>query len=140
MADHHHHDDMYGVHDREEAEHILPQGESYRIHMNTIEDTLKVNLEHVSNSMQRELLEQLGPQLQATVDAEQIPNVSFNYLAEEIFINNLYMTFRKLGYEGSFTRYNNDKGIATFKMVDPEEENTFMRKYSYFRSGQPNLS
>ena len=112
--------------------------ETYKIHMHTSENALQVNLEHVSNTMQRELIEQLGPQLKATADEEQIPNVSFNYLAEEIFINNLHMTFRKLGYEGTFTRYNNDKGIATFKMVDPEED-SLRKKYSYFRSGQPNL-
>ena len=111
--------------------------EIYRIHMHTSENALQVNLEHVSNTMQKELIEQLGSQLKATADEEQLPTVSFNYITEDIFINNLYMTFRKLGYEGTFTRYNNDKGIATFKMVDPEED-SLMKKYSYFRSGQPN--
>ena len=112
----------------------LPREETYRIHMQTSEDALKVNLEHVSNTLQRELIEQLGPQLKTE---EQLPTVSFNYITEDIFINNLYMTFRKLGYEGTFTRYNNDKGIATFKMVDPEED-SLMKKYSYFKSRQPN--
>ena len=117
----------------------LPSEEKFRLHINTVEGTLKVNLEFVSNTMQRDLIEQLGPQLNAIVDEDHLPIVRFNYLAEDIFINNLRMTYRKLGYKGSFTRYNHDKGIATFEMINHEDrEDTFLKRYSYYRSGQPN--
>lgn len=108
----------------------------HKVHMYTTDDTLKVNFENVSNDVQRELLEQLGPFLKERAETEQVPHVNFNYLAEEVYINNLNMTFRKLGYDGTFTRYNHDKGLATFTLSDEEG---YIQKYSVFKSGHPNL-
>ena len=114
---------------------MVPKEESHKIHLHTTDDTLKVNLEHVCSNLQKELIEQLGPFLKETAHNDQIPNVSFNYVTEDVYRNNLYMEFRKLGYECVFTRYNHDTGLATFSLKDPEEPEV---KYSYFRSGLPN--
>lgn len=104
--------------------------------MNNTDESLKVNLEHMPNGLQRELVEELGPFLQINESEEQVPEVTFNYLSEEVFRTNLYMAFRKMGYDCTFSRYNHDKGLATFILSDHEGSS---KKYSYFRSGQPNL-
>ena len=114
-----------------------------KIHINTGKDALKVNLEFASKAMQRDLIDQLGPKLNAIAiaDDKQIPIVRFNYLTEDIFINKLRKDFRTLGYNGTFTRYNHDKGMATFELMAKQrgEEGFVLKRYSYYRSGQPNL-
>ena len=115
---------------------MLPNEETHNIHLYRTSDDLKVNLEHICSSLQEELVEHLGPFLKEATDDEQVPNVSFNHVAEDIYRNNLYMTFRKLGYECVFTRYNHATGLATFTLADPEKHAT---KYSYYKSGLPNL-
>ena len=110
--------------------------ETHNVHLFSTSDDLKINLEHVSSSLQKELVEHLGPFLKEATDEEQVPNVSFNHVAEDIYRNNLYMTFRKLGYECVFTRYNHETGLATFTLTDPDQP---AAKRSYYRSGQPNM-
>lgn len=122
-------------HDEEHTIDHVPKAERLRIHVNNTDEFLKVNLEHVPSNLQKELAEELGPFLQINESDEHIPEVTFNYLSEEVFRTNLYMAFRKLGYDCTFSRYNHDKGLATFTLADHEGPS---RKYSYFRTGQPN--
>lgn len=111
--------------------------ETNDIFMHKTRDQLKVSLENViSNGVQGELIEKLAPYFKTTINEEKLPNVTFNHVAEEVYLKHLYMTFRKLGYQCMFTRYNGDKGMAYFQREDPDETKV---AYSYFKSDKPNI-
>ena len=80
-------------------------------------------------------MDQLEPYIQTTVNEEKLQSVTFNHIAEEVYLKNLKMNFRKMGYHCLFTRYNGDKGMATFQRENPEEGEI---KHSFFRSEKPN--
>ena len=114
--------------------------EAHDLYIHKTRDELKVSLENVHcNTLQGDMVDKLGPYLKTTVTEEKVPNVMFNHIAEEVYLNSLYMTFRKMGYTCSFSRYNGDKGVASFHKANPEEESQSQPKYSFFRSGKPNV-
>ena len=98
---------------------------------------LKVNLEKIlSNDVQEEVIGQLQSFINTTVTEEKIPNITFNHIAEDVYLQNLHMTFRKLGYHSMFTRYNGDRGMAVFQKKDPDEPNV---RRNVYRSRKPNI-
>lgn len=115
--------------------------EAHDLYIHKTRDELKVSLENVHcNSLQGDMVDKLGPYLKTTVTEEKVPNVMFNHVAEEVYLNSLYMTFKKMGYSCSFSRYNGDKGVASFHKVNTEEQSQSQTpKYSFFRSGKPNV-
>ena len=115
--------------------------EAHDLYIHKTRDELKVSLENVPcNSLQGEMVDKLGPYLKTTVTEEKVPSVMFNHVAEEVYLNSLYMTFRKMGYTCSFSRYNGDKGVASFQKVNTEEQaQREPPRYSFFRSGKPNV-
>ena len=106
----------------------------FQMYINNTGDTLSVNLENVSNSLQKEVIDKLGLFLTSEPGLEKIRNVKFNSLSEEVYRHIMYMPFRKLGYDCMFTRYNDDRGLASFKLEDTERN---VRR-NYYRSGLPN--
>ena len=115
----------------------LSASESLKLVVNKTRDELKISLENiVSNGVQGEVVDNLQPFLHTTVNEEKIPNITFNHIAEDVYLHSLHMTFRKMGYHSMFTRYNGDKGMAVFQREDPDEHN--VRKNVY-RSRKPNI-
>ena len=113
--------------------------EVHDVYIHKTRDELKVSLENViTNGLQREMVDKLGPYLKTTVTEEKLPRVMFNHVAEEVYLNSLYTTFRKMGYTCSFSRYNRDKGVALFRKEHTEERNQNPR-YSFFKSERPNV-
>ena len=112
--------------------------EVHDVYIHKTRDELKVSLENVlSNGLQGEMVDKLGPYLTTTVTEEKLPRVMFNHVAEEVYLNSLYMTFRKMGYNCSFSRYNGDRGVALFRKEETEEQ--IRPRYSVFRSERPNV-
>lgn len=109
--------------------------EAFRVDMTSTGDTLNINLENFTKDLQKEIVDQLGLFLSADTDLDKIKNVSFCSVSEEVYRQKLYMPFRKLGYSCVFTRYNDDRGRAIFKLEDATENNV---KRSYYRTGLPN--
>ena len=110
-----------------------PSEEAFKMYINNTGDTLSINLENVSNGLQKEIIDELGLFLTSNSGLEQIPNVKINSLSEDVYRHKLYMPFRKLGYDCMFTRYNDDQGLASFKL----DTDSKVRR-SYYRSGLPN--
>ena len=107
--------------------------------MRKADDSLNINLENISHEIQKELIDKLGLFLQFHNDSAQIPAVTFNYLSEEVYRYGLYMGYRKMGYDCKFTKYNNDRGLATFKLIGSEHARDCAKcTSSYYRSGLPN--
>ena len=111
-----------------------PSEEAFKMYINNTGDTLSINLENVPNGLQKELIDELGLFLTSNSGLEQTPNVKINSLSEDVYRYKLYMRFRKLGYDCMFTRYNGDRGLASFKLEGGESK---IRR-SYYRSGLPN--
>ena len=112
-----------------------PCSENHRVHVQQVGDTLHINLELISNDLQKELTDQLGPFLKLEPDSEVFSSVTFNYLTEDVYRNSLQRQFRKLGYDCVFARYNGARGLASFNKIEPEDVQV---KRSYYRSGLPN--
>lgn len=113
-----------------------PSLEHVKIHMQHTGNSVSINMESVPTSLQKELLDNLGLLLNNDTEFDQIPSVTYNFVSEEVYRNRLYMPFRRLGYKCVFTRYNHDKGLASFKVEEPNDQ----IRYSYYRSGLPNSS
>lgn len=125
------------VHKPEESENKWSSFEAHDVLIHKTRDELKVNLENVvSKSLQGELVEKLGSYLTSTATEEKLPMITFNNIAEDVYLRHLYMTFRKLGYQCTFSRYNSDRGMALFQRERPEEAEV---KHSVFRSQLPNV-
>lgn len=113
-----------------------PSLEPVKLHIHQRGNSLNINMESAPTSLQKELIDNLGLLLKNDTVFDQIPSVTYNFVSEEVYRNRLYMPFRKLGYKCVFTRYNNDKGLASFKVEEPNDQ----IRYSYYRSGLPNSS
>lgn len=98
-------------------------------------DSLQFNLENVKSNQQKDLIDSLGLFLNTKINLEEIDIVKYNFVTEEVYRYMLCMPFRKLGYDCAFTKYNHDKGLATFKVSDPNEQIS----YSFYKSELPNL-
>lgn len=96
---------------------MIPNEKTYPIYVNRTDSSLNINFENVTNSLQKEMFDSFGLFLTNDAD-EQAPNVRYNGVSEEIYRNKLYMSFRKLGYACLFTRYNHDRGLAIFRLID----------------------
>lgn len=124
--------------DVEESESAPQRVQEFdNVYVDQSHEELKVSLEKViSNSLQGEVLEKLGPFITRTVDKDKLPTITINHIAEEVYLRHLYMPLRKLGYHCVFTRFNGDKGTAFFQRESEEEPHV---TYSYFRSDKPNI-
>ena len=111
--------------------------ETHLIYMHDFGEVLNVNLENIPKNLQREIIDKLGPFLTPETDGLERTHVRFNYLAEEIYIKNLFMSFRKMGYDCVFSRYNNDRGLASFTRSHVDSDSV-KPTYSYYKSGLPN--
>lgn len=58
--------------------------------------------------------------LKRYLDSNSVRSLSFNCINEDVFRYQLNMPIRKLGYKSSFERYNNDRGLAVFKLKEHE--------------------
>ena len=115
----------------------IPNFETHKVFMHKTRDELRFNLEHVlSNGEQEEIVEELGPFLKTSTNDDKIPNVTFHYIAEEVYLKKLCRPFKRIGYHGVFTRYNADKGIASFNRRPDADTDV---KYSVFKSEKPNV-
>lgn len=125
-------DDTYQDHGPESSD--TTSEKEFQMYITNTGDTLSVNLENVSNSLQKEIIDKLGLFLTSKSDLEKVRNFKFNSVSEDVYRLLMYMPFRKLGYDCMFTRYNDDKGLASFTLEDAERK----VKRNYYRSGLPN--
>lgn len=111
-----------------------PRLETFKVHMNKTEGNLHISLENVTTDLQKDLINNFGLFLNNSAESEHLQSVNYNFISEEIYRYILYKPYRKLGYDCVFTRYNNDKGLASFKI----EENKDHVRYNVYKSVRPN--
>ena len=111
-----------------------PKLEAVQVHIRNTGDKLHINLENVPTAVQKDLIDNLGLFMNNCKESDHIPSVSYNFISEDVYRDKLYMPFHKLGYDCVFSRYNNDKGLASFKLEGANDQ----IRYSYFRSALPN--
>ena len=111
------------------------EGETFQMYTNNTEDAFSVNLENVSSDLQKDLIDKLGLFLtNEPPDLKKLRIVKFNNISEDVYRQKLHMSFRKLGYDSLFTRYNHGRGLASFKPEGLEKK----VKTNYYKSGLPN--
>lgn len=121
--------------DYDQSTETTPCLKTLQVYTSKIGDCLQFNLENVESHQQKDLIDSLGLFLNTEIKLEETEIVKYNFVTEEVYTYMLYMPFRKLGYDCAFTKYNHDKGLATFKVADPNEH----INYSFYRSELPNV-
>ncbi|XP_045175522.1 uncharacterized protein LOC123536413 [Mercenaria mercenaria] len=107
--------------------------EKHFVYTKHVPHMLHFNVEELNENLQKDYIDRQLEQMKKIVEDNEIRSITFNCIKESIFRSQLNMPIRKLGFESSFQRYNDDRGLAIFYMKADQEitmDNSNMGSYN----------